>query len=171
MKSLRIAALACFALGSTLPGMAQFHAAAQPGAGEEVETRIFIAPGFLDPESDADTPPELRARRPSAKDVLERAGIVFPAGASAIYNPATEQLIARNTPEQHERIAAHLATILLGWPLPSRQVHVSGVFNAGPALEPNHRERIDVAPPRCGHNRASPRLCRTGAPASGSFRP
>jgi len=52
--------------------------------------------------------------RPTAKAILEDAGIEFPSGASAIYNPATSQLIVKNTPEQLARVEAYIDTIRSG---------------------------------------------------------
>jgi hypothetical protein len=48
---------------------------------------------------------------PSAKSVLEAAGIAFPEGASAIYNAATSQLIVRNTEDQMKLVETYVETI------------------------------------------------------------
>ena len=46
----------------------------------------------------------LRAGRPTAKSVLENAGITFGPGATAIYNGSTSQLIVKNTQDQMELV-------------------------------------------------------------------
>ena len=46
------------------------------------------------------------AARPTAKKVLEDAGISFPPGSSAIYNPTTSQLIVRNTQSNLDLVEA-----------------------------------------------------------------
>ncbi|MEM7011701.1 MAG: M56 family metallopeptidase, partial [Verrucomicrobiota bacterium] len=53
-------------------------------------------------------PPELgRAMKDlGAKAMLKEDGILFPEGCSAIYNPTTQQLIVRNTKDNHQLIQA-----------------------------------------------------------------
>jgi len=46
-----------------------------------------------------------------AKEVLENAGIVFGEGASVVFNPATLQLIVRNTQSQMELVEAWLESV------------------------------------------------------------
>lgn len=57
------------------------------------------------PASDALTP------RPSARQVLEQAGISFPPGSSAIFNPSTSMLIVRNSTDQLELVEAYIESI------------------------------------------------------------
>ncbi|HRQ87909.1 MAG TPA: type II and III secretion system protein [Bacteroidia bacterium] len=52
--------------------------------------------------------------RATAKSILERAGITFGSGASAIYNPSTSQLIVRNTQDQMELVEAYIESIVKG---------------------------------------------------------
>lgn len=49
--------------------------------------------------------------RPDAKQILERAGVTFAEGASAIYQPGTSQLIVRNTQDQMELVEAYIESI------------------------------------------------------------
>ncbi|MEX2579212.1 MAG: LysM peptidoglycan-binding domain-containing protein [Verrucomicrobiales bacterium] len=66
-------------------------------------TNVYVVPPtFLDMGED---------RRPNAKEILGSAGIVFPDGTSAIYNPATSQLIVRNTQDQMELVDAYIESI------------------------------------------------------------
>jgi general secretion pathway protein D len=65
---------------------------------------------FADPVAGGGGP----AARATAKSVLERAGITFAAGSSAIYNAATSQLIVRNTQDQMELVEAYIESIVKG---------------------------------------------------------
>jgi len=47
----------------------------------------------------------------SAREILEEAGVSFPSGSSAIYNPSTSQLIVRNTQTQLDLIEAYVDTL------------------------------------------------------------
>ncbi len=47
----------------------------------------------------------------TALDILKDAGITFPPGGSAIYNPKTSQLVVRNTMDQMELVEAFLESI------------------------------------------------------------
>ena len=49
--------------------------------------------------------------RPDARQILERAGVTFGEGASAIYQPGTSQLIVRNTQDQMELVEAYIESI------------------------------------------------------------
>ena len=53
----------------------------------------------------------LRGGRPTAKSVLENAGITFGPGATAIYNGSTSQLIVKNTQDQMELVEAYIDSI------------------------------------------------------------
>lgn len=65
------------------------------------------------------------APRRTAKDILESAGITFGAGASAIYTPATSQLIVRNTQDQLELVEAYIASIQSGV---EKQIYITSRF-------------------------------------------
>ncbi len=49
--------------------------------------------------------------RRSARQILEAAGIVFPEGASASYNPANSQLVVRNTQPNLDLVEAYVESI------------------------------------------------------------
>ncbi|MDF1859252.1 MAG: type II and III secretion system protein [Verrucomicrobiales bacterium] len=53
----------------------------------------------------------LRGGRPTARSVLENAGITFGTGATAIYNGSTSQLIVKNTQDQMELVEAYIDSI------------------------------------------------------------
>ncbi len=77
-----------------------------------------MPPLFLHTESAPLSDP-FRSLRPAtprktAKEVLTSAGITFGTGASAIYNPATSQLIVRNTQDQMELVEAYIESITQG---------------------------------------------------------
>ena len=68
----------------------------------ELLTRIYkVPPDFLSSASPAQ--PGLVAR-PTAKEMLTRNGVEFPEGAAAVFNPATSQLIVKNTVINLERV-------------------------------------------------------------------
>ncbi|MGY8642120.1 MAG: hypothetical protein ACKVJU_13630 [Verrucomicrobiales bacterium] len=50
--------------------------------------------------------------RVEAKEVLETAGVYFPEGGSAIYNPKTSQLIVRTTKDQMELVEVYVDSII-----------------------------------------------------------
>ena len=50
-------------------------------------------------------------KRKNAREILERAGVTFGEGASAIYQAAGSQLIVRNTQDQMELIEAYIRSI------------------------------------------------------------
>lgn len=63
--------------------------------------------------------------RPTAKKILENAGINFPSGSSAIYNPTTSQLIVRNTQDQMELVEAYIESIQQGV---EKQIYITSRF-------------------------------------------
>jgi len=67
----------------------------------------------------------LVGRRQNAKEILEGAGITFGTGASAIYNPATSQLIVRNTQDQIELVEAYIDSIITGV---EKQIYITSRF-------------------------------------------
>jgi len=70
-------------------------------AEEELFTNVYVVPPtFLSVEAGSPRPP--------AKELLEKVGISFPKGASAIYNATTSQLIVRNTEKQMELVEAYV---------------------------------------------------------------
>ena len=79
-----------------------------------------------DPFADPVAPSGLAAAaRPTAKTVLENAGITFPAGASAIYNKTSSQLIVRNTQDQMELVEAYIDSITEGV---EKQIYITSRF-------------------------------------------
>jgi len=85
------------------------------------------APAVADPFADpvAVGGGGIQGRRRTAKDILEGAGITFATGASAIYNPATSQLIVRNTAEQMELVEAYIDSIRTGV---EKQIYITSRF-------------------------------------------
>lgn len=75
-------------------------------------TKVYVVdPAFTDltgGKAPGETPSDAAA---ATKAVLEKAGIAFAAGASAIYLADGSKLIVRNTPDQITRIEAYLATL------------------------------------------------------------
>ncbi|MEX2579595.1 MAG: Amuc_1098 family type IV pilus outer membrane protein [Verrucomicrobiales bacterium] len=63
--------------------------------------------------------------RQTAKEILEGAGITFTGGGSAIYNPATSQLIVRNTADQMELVEAYIESIVSGV---EKQIYITSRF-------------------------------------------
>lgn len=63
--------------------------------------------------------------RPTAKSILENAGITFSTGATAIYNPATSQLIVKNTQDQMELVEAYIDSIVQGV---EKQIYITSRF-------------------------------------------
>ena len=79
-----------------------------------------------DPFADPVAPSGLGvSARPTAKTVLENAGISFPPGASAIYNKTTSQLIVRNTADQMEMVEAYIDSITSGV---EKQIYITSRF-------------------------------------------
>ena len=79
-----------------------------------------------DPFADPVAPSGLSvSARPTAKTVLENAGISFPPGASAIYNKTTSQLIVRNTADQMEMVEAYIDSITSGV---EKQIYITSRF-------------------------------------------
>ncbi|MDF1754354.1 MAG: hypothetical protein P1U89_16340 [Verrucomicrobiales bacterium] len=68
----------------------------------------FLSSGARDPFA---PPASTGVRAPSAKHILESAGISFSNGASAVYNPGSSSLIVRNTPDQMELVEAYIESI------------------------------------------------------------
>jgi len=120
MRSLGIGLL--LSLIAMLPKVdAQVHA-----ANRDLFTNVYAVPptflamgaAALAQGPDPFAPPLIirpnRGGKPTAKSVLESAGITFGVGASAIYNPKTSQLIVRNTQDQIELVEAYLEAIKMG---------------------------------------------------------
>jgi len=51
-------------------------------------------------------------RYSQARGILERVGIEFPEGGSAIYNKTSSQLIVRNTQDQLKQVEAYIETLI-----------------------------------------------------------
>lgn len=86
---------------------------------EDLYTNIYVVPPTFgnqdlgaarDPFADAAPLP----KRTPAKEVLEAAGVFFPEGGSAIYNPKVSQLIVRTTKEQMELVEVYIDSIVGG---------------------------------------------------------
>lgn len=111
-----------FALGSTVVllsaaalvscvGLQAADPAAQTSGAQQ--TRVFkVPPDFL--------PPGL-----TAMDLLTTLTIPFPDGASAVFNPATSQLIVRNTAANLERVEEELKALKGEQAVRSTQVYIS----------------------------------------------
>jgi hypothetical protein len=111
--------------------------------GPMVTNQYTVPPNFLSPPSNhaedpftpnPSTPP--LARRLTALDVLENAGITFAGGATAIYHPATSTLIAKNTQDQMDLIEAYIESIKPGI---EKQIHLKPIviFTREPLIESN----------------------------------
>lgn len=86
------------------------------GGGAAAPVDPFAAPA-------ADTGPAIE--RKTARQVLENAGITFPPGATAIYNPGTSTLIVKNTPDQMELVEAYIDSIKTGV---EKQIYITSKF-------------------------------------------
>ncbi len=113
--------LGCLAFAIVAPLIAASFGVATAAAKEPVKIkaddgRMYtlaykVAPDFLtsEPQSDpfaAGKAATTAVIRKSARELLEDRGIPFPEGASAIYNPATSQLIVRHYKQAHGQIEA-----------------------------------------------------------------
>ncbi len=67
--------------------------------------------GPVDPFAPAPDSGSTLSARPDARQILERAGVTFGEGSSAIYNSATGQLIVRNTGDQMELTEAMIDSL------------------------------------------------------------
>ena len=79
---------------------------AVPLCGEESDllTNIYVVPPtFRSVEID---------QRPTAIEILSSAGIPFPEGGSAVYDPATSRLIVRNSAENMDLVEAYIDSIV-----------------------------------------------------------
>lgn len=77
------------------------------------------------------------AGRTTAKQILESAGISFPEGAAAIYNPETSQLIVRNTKDQSELVEAYIEGIGVSEPTPEPKAAIAAALDeTSPEAEP-----------------------------------
>lgn len=100
----------------------------------DIETIVFIlSPGIWrtlsnfsgDYPDDPFAVPESGGRitfKRTAKEMLENAGINFGPGASATYDPASNKLTVRNTPDQLELVEAYFSSST--GPDPQRQLHI-----------------------------------------------
>lgn len=69
----------------------------------DIFTNVYVVPPtFLNTQAE---------RRPTAREVLFDAGIDFPEGTSAIYNPATSQLIVRTTQDRMALVEGYIESI------------------------------------------------------------
>ncbi len=92
------------------------------GKDADLFTNVYVVPPtFLssgagaDPfawqDADLKSDPVLKVQQ-TAQEVLEIAGIVFGNHCTAVYNPATSQLIVRNTQDQMELVEAYIDSIV-----------------------------------------------------------
>ncbi len=99
----------------------------------EMFTTVYVVPpGFLNPElgpvggwkpKSQTLEERYQPKEPvTAKSVLEKAGVTFGSGASAIYNPATGKLIVRNTQDQMELVEAYIESLVQGG---GKQIYVT----------------------------------------------
>ncbi len=91
----------------TVPPTFITSAGSGPGGGGAAAA----ADPFADPVDTAGAGP---SARPTARQVLEGAGVVFPPGGSASFNPRTSQLIVRTTQDQMELVEIFLDSITTG---------------------------------------------------------
>lgn len=93
-------------------------APAVTASSSDLYTNVYVVPPtFLHSEAPLNDPfKSLRPapQRKTAKQILAQAGLTFGEGASAIYNPATSQLIVRNTQDQMELVEAYIESITQG---------------------------------------------------------
>ncbi len=81
----------------------------RPDDPDELITRIIVVPPtFLSIDAFVD---KSEKTRPTAKQIFEAAGIPFPPGTSAIYNPATSQVIVRQPYDRMVEVESFLASI------------------------------------------------------------
>ncbi|MDF1740595.1 MAG: LysM peptidoglycan-binding domain-containing protein [Verrucomicrobiales bacterium] len=85
-------------------------------ADDELYTNVYVVPPtFLSMGEVVPADPFRFVRPPAprktAKEILSNAGITFGEGASAIYNPASSQLIVRNTQDQMGLVEAYIESI------------------------------------------------------------
>jgi len=90
--------------------------------------RVYrVPPDFLNADMQntdpfaADKPASALVARKTARELLEEKGVPFPPDSSAVFNPATSQLVVRNTQKNLELVDAVVVTV--GVRLP--QVHVT----------------------------------------------
>ena len=84
------------------PGRVVVLPLSAPGA--ELQTLVVeVPPNAL--SNGLDSPPS------TARDLLERAGVIFPEGAGAAYNPATQRLAVKNTADQLELVEAYFGSM------------------------------------------------------------
>jgi len=112
---------------------------ALPVLGEEKDlfTNVYVVP------------PTFRSvkidQRPNAIEILSSAGIPFPEGGSAVYNPATSQLIVRNTQENMELVEAYIDSTIQKV---EKQIYVifrEIEFDENPGLNLNFEEFSSLA--------------------------
>ncbi|MFV1993831.1 MAG: Amuc_1098 family type IV pilus outer membrane protein [Verrucomicrobiales bacterium] len=109
--------------------------------GEDLFTKVFrVPPTFLSlsgggggggaPEDPFADPADgdggsVLAARPTATAVLEEKGISFPPGSSAFFNPATSQLVVRNTAGNMELIETFVESLVEDV---QKQIHIMSKF-------------------------------------------
>jgi Mg-chelatase subunit ChlD len=93
-----------------------------------------FADPFASPSANSASGP---GARPTAKRILESAGISFPEGTSAIYNAETSQLIVRNTKDQSELVEAYIEGIAASIEIPKAKTDTPAALGeTSPEAEP-----------------------------------
>ncbi|MFZ4765493.1 MAG: hypothetical protein ACOYMN_11110, partial [Roseimicrobium sp.] len=151
-----LAVLGIMVAGSVLVscvGVKNEKEAAPPFAEEftELLTRVFrVPPDFL---SDGKGPQDPFSGNPggstlstkkTAKTLLTERGIRFPEGASAVFNPATSQLIVKNTAANMDRIAMELESLKGEREVHQKQVYVTTKWVEFPATSEDTARSTDV---------------------------
>ncbi len=142
-----LGALGIMAAGSVLVSCVGLKDDALPPVEESTKllTRTFkVPPDFLsdgkpptDPFSD-ESKGRTAPGKKTAKDFLAGRGIPFPEGAAAVYNPATSQLVVRNTTANMDRIDLELESLRGERETGGTQVYVTTKWvelDAAPGLE------------------------------------
>lgn len=88
----------------------------------DLYTNVYVVPPTFfttDPQHDGwnpETDPfrDLKPKtpRPTAKEILGKAGVTFGPGTSAVYNAAKSQIIVRNTQDQMELVEAYIDSVV-----------------------------------------------------------
>ncbi|WP_395743239.1 M56 family metallopeptidase [Prosthecobacter sp.] len=154
--------LALVAFAVLAPVVAASFGVATAEAQEPVKTKVDrgpmytraykVAPDFLsmgEPQSDpfaGGTGATTAVIRKSARELLEDRGIPFPGGASAIYNPATSQLIVRHYRQALDQIEAIVDRLSKRTPLVHFQcklIQADGYFEThGGILKPDEAKEL-----------------------------
>ncbi len=115
-----VLAVAVLAAGGALVSCVGVETASPKVDGEKKINGVFpVSPQFLSAAVSG------TGDRPTAKVVLERAGIDFPPGTSAVFNPTTSQLIVRHTERRMTQIKTVLEALAARQDPADKQVYLS----------------------------------------------